>query len=346
MASARNRDGRFIGLYRDSEGRQRSAGTYDTKREALKAARAAEAGVMPVKTEAVYPTRIRGKVTAASYAVEWLGSHPMAPHTRTSYTQTLKTHIIPALGRRVLADITAADIRALFRHMEHDGASRALLAKVKAVLSAMLQTACEDGRIPYNPARGVKFQAAPPKRRRALTADEWMRVRRYLQGDFRLLAEIQMATGARIEEIIGMETGDIHGGVWHVQRVRNELRGGFTTKNTTKTGKDRYVPMAPEIVERIMERGPGRVFPDIPTSTRRDQWRRACRYAGLEWMPAPRDLRRTFATLARSGGADLEAVRVALGHTRIATTDLYLGERPEARDEALLAVQKALRGVA
>ena len=68
--------------------------------------------------------------------------------------------------------------------------------------------------------------------------------------------------------------------------------------------------------------------------------------AGLDWRPAPRDLRRTFATLARAGGADLEAVRVALGHTRLATTDVYLGERPEARDDALEAVQRALRGAA
>jgi hypothetical protein len=37
---------------------------------------------------------------------------------------------------------------------------------------------------------------------------------------------------------------------------------------------------------------------------------------------------------------------VALGHTKIATTDIYLGERPEARGEALLAVQKALKGAA
>lgn len=109
--------------------------------EALKAARLAEAGVVPVKTEAVYPARVRGKVTVASYAMEWLDSHPMAPHTRKSYTQALKKHIIPAVGGRVLADVTAADIRVLFRHMERDGASRDLLAKVKTVLSSMLQTA-------------------------------------------------------------------------------------------------------------------------------------------------------------------------------------------------------------
>ena len=51
MASARQRDGRWTGLYRDRDGRQRSAGTFDSKASALKAARASEAveaaGVMP-----------------------------------------------------------------------------------------------------------------------------------------------------------------------------------------------------------------------------------------------------------------------------------------------------------
>ena len=37
---------------------------------------------------------------------------------------------------------------------------------------------------------------------------------------------------------------------------------------------------------------------------------------------------------------------MALGHARLATTDMYLAERPEARHEALEAIQRALRGAA
>jgi integrase len=103
------------------------------------------------------------------------------------------------------------------------------------VLSSMFQTAAEDGLIPFNVVRGVRFQAAPPKRRRALTADEWHRVRTYLRGDDRLLFDIVMGTGARIEEVLGMETGDIHGGAWTISRVRNEINSEFTTRDRTKT---------------------------------------------------------------------------------------------------------------
>ena len=346
MASVRKREKTWMGLYRDADGAQRSAGSYPTKGEALKAARLAEAGVMPVKTEYPYPKKIRGKLTVASYAAEWLPNHPIAPHTAYVYEQVMRKHVIPALGARVLADITTADIRQWFRRLEAQGTSQALGKKIKTVMSAMMQTAAEDGLIPANVVRGVTFRAAPPKRRRALTAREWYAVRKYLPGDDWLFAEVQMATGARVEEIRGMETGDIERGVWHVCRVRNQVNGRFITRDTTKTGRDRFIPMDSEIVAKIMERGPGRAFSDVTRETYRKRWRRACMDAGLDWYPAPRDLRRTFATLARAGGADLEAVRVALGHTRISTTDQYLGERPETRGEALLAVQKALQGAA
>jgi integrase len=38
----------------------------------------------------------------------------------------------------------------------------------------------------------------------------------------------------------------------------------------------------------------------------------------------PHDLRRTFATLAKRGGADYEALRQALGHATVTTTERYL----------------------
>lgn len=346
MASTRLRNGKYMGLYRDPDGKQKSAGSYSTKKEALKAARLAESGILPVKTENVYRVKVRGKITVAAYANEWLPNHPMSAHTSYVYDQMLRVHILPALGGRVLTDVTTADIRQFFRSLETKKTSLALGKKIKTVMSAMFQTAAEDRLCPVNPVRGVKFQAAPPKRRRALTAGEWFRVRRYLTGEYRLLCDVVMATGARIEEICGMRSEDIKGGMWTIHRVRNEIDGVFTVADRTKTGRTRQVPVGPELVKRIKANGPGQVFSEFLMDTfRLCHWYPACRMAGLDWRPAPRDLRRTFATLARSGGADLEAVRVALGHTRIATTDVYLDERPEARTEAMEAVRRAL-GVA
>jgi hypothetical protein len=111
MASASRRGTKFMGLFRDAEGRQRSAGSFATKKEALKAARLAEADGYAVKTEAAYPSKIRGKVAVAEYAAEWFGNHAMSPHTRYAYDAILRVHILPTFGGRVMASVTTADIR-------------------------------------------------------------------------------------------------------------------------------------------------------------------------------------------------------------------------------------------
>jgi hypothetical protein len=59
MASARQRGQRWAGLYRDADGRQRSAGTFGTEKEALKAA------------EAQRGASKRGKVTVAGHVPGW-----------------------------------------------------------------------------------------------------------------------------------------------------------------------------------------------------------------------------------------------------------------------------------
>lgn len=49
---------------------------------------------------------------------------------------------------------------------------------------------------------------------------------------------------------------------------------------------------------------------------------------------APHDLRRTFAQLARKGGAPIEQIQISLGHASIATTERYLGGRLDLADAA------------
>lgn len=54
------------------------------------------------------------------------------------------------------------------------------------------------------------------------------------------------------------------------------------------------------------------------------------------WGPgiAPHDLRRTFAKLARSGGANIEQIQIALGHASVVTTERYLGTALDLRNPA------------
>ena len=86
MASARKRGKKFMALYRDGDGRQKSAGSYATKKAALDAAKLAEAGIMPVKTE--WRTRARFAGSSRSLGTRpdgWpITRWPRTPRTCTS----------------------------------------------------------------------------------------------------------------------------------------------------------------------------------------------------------------------------------------------------------------------
>jgi site-specific recombinase XerD len=55
---------------------------------------------------------------------------------------------------------------------------------------------------------------------------------------------------------------------------------------------------------------------------------------GEDGIIQPHDLRRTFAHLSRSGGAQIEQISLALGHASITTTERYLGTKLDLVDAA------------
>ena len=59
-----------------------------------------------------------------------------------------------------------------------------------------------------------------------------------------------------------------------------------------------------------------------------------CQQAGLPSI-TPHDLRRTFAKLARNGGAQLEQLQLTLGHASVQTTERYVGATLDLDDNAV-----------
>jgi Phage integrase, N-terminal SAM-like domain len=103
-------------LYYDLDGKVHSGGTFGTRKEAqheygrLKSE--VNRGLMPWLPQVdVYRGTVRGQGTVAGWAEAWLPGHRLAAHSRASYAQVLKNHVLPAIGSKPLRDVTAADIR-------------------------------------------------------------------------------------------------------------------------------------------------------------------------------------------------------------------------------------------
>lgn len=144
----------------------------------------------------------------------------------------------------------------------------------------------------------------------------------------RAILETFYATGCRVSEVAGLTVDDVH------------LDAGFL-KCLGKGRRQRVVPLGRPAVQALRaylgEGRPGRApRPPHPTYlfvsksgrklTGLVLWKivkKYCRRAGLPADVSPHTLRHSFATHLLSGGADLRAVQELLGHSSIATTQIY-----------------------
>lgn len=176
MASARQRDGRWTGLYCDHQGRQRSADTYDTKTAALKHARTAEAleasgqDARPAQTEMLPASSRRGKITVAGYAPTWLAgwSRPPARPTRacsSTLSASWATSRWPASTRR--------KVRSFIRGLEATRLSASTIGLVMTTLRMLCETAVADQLLDRNPCAGVKIAGQHQAEMRILTPAEY-----------------------------------------------------------------------------------------------------------------------------------------------------------------------------
>lgn len=136
----------------------------------------------------------------------------------------------------------------------------------------------------------------------------------------RALVELLYACGLRASEAAGLKLDDLH------------LDEGYV-RVLGKGGKERIVPVGRRAVDLLHEylavarpAGPVFVSGKKGALTRETVWRivRArARRADVEGRVFPHAVRHSFATHLVEGGADLRYVQEMLGHSKIATTQIY-----------------------
>ncbi len=177
--------------------------------------------------------------TLAAYLTYWLENvtvHHLRENTHTRYTACVNRYLIPGLGKKKLAKLTAKDVRTWLNQLRTTcqcctrgidvgrdeprccavGAccskrlSPLTLAYIHSVLKSALEHAVREEEIPRNVARNVRTGTPRPWRFEPLTADE---ARQFLTAsrDHRLhaLLELALRTGLRKGELLGLYWEDI-----------------------------------------------------------------------------------------------------------------------------------------
>jgi integrase len=193
----------------------------------------------------------------------------------------------------------------------------------------------EETGIDRNPADQVEMKRPDDQRERYLSAEEIASLKASLDGKMyrqgtsvinqtfyrlRLLVLIALTTGMRIAEIFALRWGDI--------RYRE---GVIAVSSKLKGGKNRYVPMTPELEAELQHYpaviGEERIFPPKRGATGERQrvegsFETILEIAGIEGFRF-HDLRHSFASWFMMNGGDLYELAKILGHSNIKMTERY-----------------------
>jgi integrase len=214
-----------------------------------------------------------------------------------------------------------------------------------AVVAACFQAAVRAEILTRNPAANVKAGRENPPRDRVLSPDEVARLLSVLPSDpdQHAVAAVLLALlgGARRGEALGLRWSDVN------------LDEGRATLPDSKSGKRRFLPLVPHLVDFLRElprdgafvvagRGleeeddEGKKKDERPRPDIKRAWDRITTAAGLEGVTF-HDLRRTFG-LGMSRAAGLRVAQEALGHsTPDQTAAVYT---PESFDAVKAAAEK------
>lgn len=220
------------------------------------------------------------------------------------------------------ADILDLDAEDLERWLTEHRWAPASHAKAVQAIRAFFAWAHLTGRIDHDPAaglRGARIPAGVPDPcpdavlaaalERAEGVDYWR---------LRIAAD----TGLRRAELAALHSDDVR-----------ELPGGPVLRVTGKGGRVRHVPLPPDVAAWLSMLH-GHLFPGRAGATMSPSavGRWYTQHLGLH----PHSLRHRYATRAYAASHDIDAVRVLLGHSSVATTQVYVA----VADDALAAAAR------
>ena len=281
--------------------------------------------------------RSREKTVEAPPTVEEFGQQFLltygAAHLKASslkaYRLNFKNHVVPALGRLRVDEVTREDVEELHFRIGSKNGKPYAANRVRALLHRIFQEAEAKEIRPQrsNPARGGSAGIKSFKetaRRRYLSADEWAKLGQaiaelegkespWVLAGFKLLCY----TGCRCSEIFRLKWSEVD-----LDRGVLELTDSKSGPKTTPLGTAATTILAdlPKVA------GNDHVIPGWRTGRaftgEGKVWERIRARAGLEGVRI-HDLRHSFASVAVSDGAGLPLLGSVLGHSQPATTQRY-----------------------
>ena len=310
------------------------------------------------------------ELTVAQFSRQWLASveRSIRPKTHRTYSQMLRTHIIPEYGNVKLSRLLPVHPLALYEKMLQAGKAPATVLHVHRVASVMMTAALQWNLVNRNILKAVKPPSVPHREMRTLSPDEARQLLTAAVGD-RLegLYWLALVCGLRAGEMLALRWNDVNldAGTLRITATLHR-RGGTYHLDEPKTSKSRRtLSLPPMLIEKLRQhrdtqneeirtspkgawQSKGFVFsntignPLDGTNLLRRQLRPLLRKAGVRRSVTVQELRHSAVSFALSRGvAPIDVAQMA-GHSSVAVT---LTRYAHALPGATLRASEAIESV-
>jgi integrase len=226
-------------------------------------------------------------------------------------------HLLPLLGARRAAQLSAAEITAYTSHRLGEGAANATVNRELSALKRMYSLAIKSERLHRQPP--IAMLRESNVRKGFFERDQFEDVRRHLPAELRGAVTFAYITGWRVDsEVLTLQ--------WH----QVDLRAGIVRlePGMTKNGEGREFAVTPELRATLeaqkattdaLQKRTGRIIPHVfhrrgkPVRCFRRSWALACAAAGCAGR-IPHDLRRTAVRNLERVGVSRSAAMRMVGH--------------------------------
>jgi integrase len=318
----------------------------------------------------------RDKATVGGWCEHWLEvivTRQYRDATLRSYSATVRSHILPALGRKRLDRLKPIDIDTWVSGLLQGRAGSAPLAPSTArrclvVLRKALAYAVRQGFIARNVAAAEYIEKIVVQQPavNALSRDQVAILKMAITGSpDAVLYAVELPRGMRVGELLGLRWQDVDFNRRELHIRKQAQRGKLVELKTASS--QRILSLTPGEIQMLrtqhtycmgLQLKAGKrwqaewdlVFPTETGRPRRNAnqhkaWKRLLARAGLPLSTKFHDLRHTAATLALADGMPIFDVSRMLGHASLATTaDRYGAWTDEGRRATAERMERIING--
>lgn len=239
---------------------------------------------------------------------------------------------------REAAKVTKTSLHGYILHMEEQGKAATTISRMMAAMKAFFNYECMQACIRRNPAESLHAPKVEKKAPVVLSVDQVSALLAQPSGqtpkeirDKAMLA-LLYATGIRVSELIGIQMEDINMNIGFLVCRDGERERTIPFGRSAKAALEEYLEHARN--ELLRGKGSDYFFVNCTggAMSRQGFWKIIKYYgekAGIEEDITPHTLRHSFAAHLIARGADMRAVQMILGHSDMATTQMYAAYRED-----------------